>query len=72
MAGFRIGVTLGMILVVVAEFFGSPNGLGQQIAVTAQLFQTPQMYAWVAYTSIIALMIVWLTDWVERRALRWV
>jgi NitT/TauT family transport system permease protein len=72
MAGFRIGVTLGMILVVVAEFFGSSNGLGQKIAVTAQLFQTPQMYAWVVYTSVIALFIVWATDWVERRVLRWV
>jgi NitT/TauT family transport system permease protein len=71
-AGFRIGVTLGMILVVVAEFFGSANGLGQKIAVTAQLFQTPQMYAWVVYTSIIALLIVWATDWMERRVLRWV
>ena len=71
MAGFRIGVTLGMILVVVAEFFGSANGLGQKIAVTAQLFQTPQMYAWVVYTSLIALVVVWATDWIERRVLRW-
>lgn len=71
MAGFRNGVTLGMILVVVSEFFGASGGLGQQIAVTAQFFQTPFMYAWVVYTSLLALAFVKLTDWLERRVLWW-
>lgn len=71
MAGCRIGVTLGMILVVVAEFFGGSNGLGQKIAVTAQLYRTPEMYAWVIYTSLIAFFVVSCTDYLERRALRW-
>jgi NitT/TauT family transport system permease protein len=71
MAGFRNGVTLGMILVVVSEFFGASGGLGQQIAVTAQFFQTPFMYAWVVYTSLLALAFVKFTDWMERRLLWW-
>jgi NitT/TauT family transport system permease protein len=71
MAGFRNGVTLGMILVVVSEFFGAPGGLGQQIAVTAQFFQTSFMYAWVLYTSLLALVFVKLTDWLERKVLWW-
>ena len=71
MAGFRNGVTLGMILVVVSEFFGASGGLGQQIAVTAQFFQTPFMYAWVVFTSLLALVFVKLTDWLERRVLWW-
>ncbi len=71
MAGFRNGVTLGMILVVVSEFFGASGGLGQQIAVTAQFFQTSFMYAWVIYTSLLALAFVKLTDWLERRLLWW-
>lgn len=71
MAGFRIGITLGMILVVVAEFFGGSSGLGQKIAMTAQLYRTPEMYAWVIYTSLVALAIVRGTDYLERRALRW-
>jgi NitT/TauT family transport system permease protein len=71
MAGFRNGVTLGMILVVVSEFFGASGGLGQQIAVTAQFFQTPFMYAWVVYTSLLALGFVKITDWLERRLLWW-
>lgn len=71
MAGFRNGVTLGMILVVVSEFFGASGGLGQQIAVTAQFFQTPFMYAWVVYTSLLALAFVKMTDWLERRLLWW-
>lgn len=71
MAGFRNGVTLGMILVVVSEFFGAPGGLGQQIAVTAQFFQTSFMYAWVLFTSLLALAFVKVTDWLERRVLWW-
>jgi ABC-type nitrate/sulfonate/bicarbonate transport system permease component len=70
-AGFRTGVTLGMIMIVVAEFFGASSGLGQKIAITAQLYQTPQMYAWVLYTSIVALVLVRAADWFERWAMRW-
>jgi ABC-type nitrate/sulfonate/bicarbonate transport system permease component len=72
MAGYRTGVTLGMILVVVAEFFGGSSGLGQKIALTAQLYHTPEMYAWVIYTSFVAFATVRLMDVVERRVLRWI
>ncbi len=71
MAGARTGVTLGMIMVVVAEFFGGSAGLGQNIAQTAQLFKTPEMYAWVLYTSLVALVLVRAADHLERFALRW-
>lgn len=70
-AGVRTGVTLGMIMIVVAEFFGASSGLGQKIAVTAQLYQTPQMYAWVLYTSLVALVLVRGADYFERWAMRW-
>lgn len=70
-AGFRIGVTLGMIMVVVAEFFGASSGLGQKIAETAQLYQTPELYAWVVYTSLLALFLVWGADYFEKWAMRW-
>jgi NitT/TauT family transport system permease protein len=71
MAGFRIGVTLGMIMVVVAEFFGASSGLGQKIAMTAQLYQTAEMYAWVLYTSLLALLLVRGMDRVEKWMMRW-
>jgi NitT/TauT family transport system permease protein len=70
-AGFRTGVTLGMIMVVVAEFFGGSSGLGQNIAITAQLYKTPEMYAWVLYTSLLALLLVKGADYFERWAMRW-
>jgi NitT/TauT family transport system permease protein len=72
MAGFRIGVTLGMIMVVVAEFFGGSSGLGQKIATAAQLYRTPEMYAWVIYTSLVAVAIVRGADYLERKVVRWV
>lgn len=71
MAGFRIGVTLGMIMVVVAEFFGGSSGLGQKIATAAQLYRTPEMYAWVIYTSLVAVAIVRGADYLERKVVRW-
>lgn len=70
-AGFRIGVTLGMIMIVVAEFFGASSGLGQKIAETAQLYRTPELYAWVIYTSLLALLLVRGADYFERWAMRW-
>ena len=70
-AGFRIGVTLGIIMIVVAEFLAASAGLGQQIAVTAQNYQIAEMWAWVLYTSLYALLIVRGTDSFERWAMRW-
>ena len=70
-AGFRIGVTLGIIMIVVAEFLAASAGLGQQIAVTAQSYQIAEMWAWVLYTSLFALLIVRGTDCFERWAMRW-
>ena len=70
-AGFRIGVTLGIIMIVVAEFLAASAGLGQQIAVTAQSYQIAEMWAWVLYTSFYALLIVRGTDYFERWAMRW-
>lgn len=70
-AGFRIGVTLGIILIVVAEFLAASAGLGQQIAVTAQSYQIAEMWAWVLYTSLYALVIVRGMDYLERYLMRW-
>ncbi len=70
-AGIRIGVTLGIILIVVAEFLAASAGLGQQIALTAQSYQIAEMWAWVLYTSFFALLIVRGTDSFERWAMRW-
>ena len=70
-AGFRIGITLGIILIVVAEFLAASVGLGQQIAVTAQTYQIAEMWAWVLYTSLYALVIVRGMDYLERYLMRW-
>jgi len=70
-AGIRIGVTLGIILIVVAEFLAASSGLGQQIALTAQSYQIAEMWAWVLYTSFFALLIVRGTDSFEKWAMRW-
>ena len=58
-------------MVVVAEFFGASSGLVQKIAETAQLYETPELYAWVFYTSLLALLLVWGADYFERWAMRW-
>ena len=70
-AGVRTGVTLGMIMVVVAEFFGGSSGLGQNIAQSAQLYKTPELYAWLLFTSLLAVILVRGADRFERWAMRW-
>ena len=44
--GLRNGVSLALVIVVVAEMFiGSTDGLGQRVFEAQQLFDMPDMYA---------------------------
>src|ERR1700741_4974053 len=44
--GLRNGVSLALVIIVVAEMFiGSPDGLGPSVFEAQQLFDMPRMYA---------------------------
>lgn len=66
----RLLLALALPLAFVLQNCGV-SGLGQQISLTAQMFKTPDMYAWMFYTSFLALVCVRLTDMLELRVHHW-
>ncbi len=70
--GLRNGVSLALVIVVVAEMFiGSTDGLGQRVFEAQQLFAMPDMYAAIFAAGALgyALNLMFLT--VERRFVHW-
>ena len=45
MAGLRIAVSLGLVLVIVSEFVGEKNGLGYYLIIQQSEFDYPELYA---------------------------
>ena len=71
MAGLRIAVSLGLVMVVVSEFVGETNGLGYWIRVQQELFLVPQMYAGVLFLGLLGYAFNRLFLVLERRVLAW-
>ena len=71
MAGLRIAVSIGLILVVVSEFVGEPNGLGQWILVQQSVVNVPELYAGVLFLGLLGYVLNRLFLVVERRVLAW-
>ena len=70
--GLRNGVSLALVIVVVAEMFiGSTDGLGQRVFEAQQLFDMPDMYAAIFAAGALGygLNLLFLT--IERRFVHW-
>jgi NitT/TauT family transport system permease protein len=67
----RLTVGMAFQAAVVAEFFGSANGLGYLIDDGLQTFNAPQIYAAVIVTAVLALLVDFGLGFVERRYSRW-
>jgi ABC-type nitrate/sulfonate/bicarbonate transport system permease component len=70
-SGFRISVSISIVLLVAAEMLGARYGIGAYILETGALFATDQLIAGVAILSVLGLAISWLIGRAERRFLRW-
>ena len=71
MAGLRIAVSIGLILVVVSEFVGEGNGLGHWILVQQSVFNVPELYVGVLFLGLLGYVLNRLFLVVERRVLAW-
>ena len=67
----RLSIGLGFQAAVVAQFFGSPAGLGFLIAQGQQSYNSTQIYAGIAVTSILAYFMDMLLAQAGKRASRW-
>jgi NitT/TauT family transport system permease protein len=71
LAGFRISVSIALILVVAAEMIGAQEGIGAFVLSAGNLMQTDQLMAGVATLSLLGLAFGVLLSAVGKWALRW-
>jgi ABC-type nitrate/sulfonate/bicarbonate transport system permease component len=70
--GLRNGVSLALVIVVVAEMFiGSTDGLGQRVFEAQQLFAMPDMYAAIFAAGALGYLLNLLFLMIERRFVHW-
>ena len=71
MAGARLAVGLGIIGMIVAEFFTSMIGFGGWIRETSDTFETAQMYFLIIVVGAFGIVLTELVVALERRISRW-
>lgn len=70
--GLRNGVSLALVIIVVAEMFiGSTDGLGHRVFEAQQLFEMPDMYAAIFAAGVLGYGLNLLFLLVERRFVHW-
>jgi ABC-type nitrate/sulfonate/bicarbonate transport system permease component len=70
--GLRNGVSLALVIIVVAEMFiGSTDGLGQRVFEAQQLFDMPGMYAAIFAAGALGYALNLLFLLIERRFVHW-
>ena len=70
--GLRNGVSLALVIIVVAEMFiGSVDGLGQRVFEAQQLFDMPGMYAAIFAAGALGYTLNLLFLLIERRFVHW-
>ena len=70
-AGLRLAVGRGLTGVVVAEFFGSTNGLGHAVFSSSEYFDTAGVWAGVFLLAIIGVVLIRLMRYAERKVAPW-
>jgi len=67
LAGFRIGLSLAFIMVVVGEFFAATQGVGYMIAFEAGRYNTSGVLAWVLIISAITIFFTEIIRFFEKK-----
>ena len=71
MAGLRIAVSLGLVLVIVSEFVGEQNGLGYYLIIQQSEFDYPALYAGILFLGLLGYVAQPALPRRERRLLAW-
>jgi len=69
LAGFRIGLSLAFIMVVVGEFFAATHGVGFMIAYEAGRYNVSGILAWVLIISGLTIFLTEIIKYFEKK--RW-
>lgn len=71
MTGVRQCLSIGLILMVISEMFGSSSGLGFTIVLFQRAFAIPEMWSGIAVLGLIGIGLSVISQSIERRILRW-
>lgn len=71
LAGMRVSLGLGLILVVLAEMLAGSHGLGAQLVDAQRAFRVHDMYAWTVVLALVGLALALGFDALERRLIFW-
>lgn len=70
-AGIRQCLSIALILMVISEMFASSSGLGFAIVQFQRSFAIPEMWSGIVVLGLIGIILSFIFQWTERRALRW-
>ena len=70
-AGFRVALSIGLVMVVISEFAGEGGGLGHYILDQQGQFAYPEMYAGILFLGLLGFGLNVLFLLVQRRLLAW-
>jgi ABC-type nitrate/sulfonate/bicarbonate transport system permease component len=71
LAGMRVSLGLGLILVTLAEMLTGTHGLGAQLVDAQRAFRVQEMYAWTVVLAVLGLALALSFDALERRLIFW-
>lgn len=71
MTGVRQSLSIGLILMVISEMFGSSSGLGFTIVLFQRSFAIPEMWSGIAVLGLLGIGLSLISQAIERRILRW-
>lgn len=70
-AGLRLAIGSGLIGVAVAELYAATAGIGYEISVAGQTFQTDTLFVGLSVLALAAIFLMWLLQKVENRFQSW-
>ena len=71
LTGMRVSLSMGLVLVILAEMLAAESGIGFLILDLQRSFQVRPMYAWIVILAAVGLTLNMLFELVEDRAVPW-
>lgn len=71
LAGMRVSLGLGLVLVILAEMLTGSQGLGAQLVDAQRAFRVHEMYAWTVILAMLGLVLALAFDAFERSLIFW-
>jgi ABC-type nitrate/sulfonate/bicarbonate transport system permease component len=71
LAGMRVSLGLGLVLVIVAEMMAATGGIGYIVIDMQRSFRSADMYAWIVILAVLGYSLNALFVRLERRLIHW-